>query len=243
MTSASRDLAPTRSFVAHRVIAHRWLGLVAIASILVAAPVLAAGAPESDDDKAFYTIGANQARQLGSLGELSDRDLEMFVQGLRDALAGRELAVDPQQGNGLVRTMVEARQKAASEAEKTAGASFAATYAKKKGAVTTESGLVYVETKAGSGASPAATDKVRVHYHGTLRDGTVFDSSVDRGQPAEFPLNRVIACWTEGVAKMKVGGKSTLVCPPSIAYGDRGTGRIPPGATLAFEVELLEIVK
>ena len=93
------------------------------------------------------------------------------------------------------------------------------------------------------GASPGATDKVRVHYHGTLRDGSVFDSSVDRGQPAEFPLNRVIKCWTEGVAMMKVGGKSRLICPAAIAYGEQGRPGIPGGAALTFEVELLEIVQ
>ena len=111
------------------------------------------------------------------------------------------------------------------------------------GAKTTESGLVYSEITAGDGASPGATDKVRVHYHGTLRDGSVFDSSVDRGQPAEFPLNRVIKCWTEGVAMMKVGGKSRLICPAAIAYGEQGRPGIPGGAALTFEVELLEIVQ
>jgi FKBP-type peptidyl-prolyl cis-trans isomerase FkpA len=105
--------------------------------------------------------------------------------------------------------------------------------------------LVYTSLKNGSGPSPAATDVVRVHYRGTLPDGKEFDSSYGRGQPAEFPLNRVIKCWTEGVQKMKVGGKAKLVCPPGIAYGERGTpgGPIPPNATLHFEVELLAIVK
>ena len=108
----------------------------------------------------------------------------------------------------------------------------------------TASGLIYTELKAGSGPSPTATDTVKVNYRGTLADGTEFDSSYKRGQPAEFPLNRVIPCWTEGVQKMKVGGKAKLVCPPSIAYGDRGAGQaVPPGATLTFEVELLEIKK
>jgi FKBP-type peptidyl-prolyl cis-trans isomerase FkpA len=94
----------------------------------------------------------------------------------------------------------------------------------------------------GSGASPSATDTVQVHYHGTFPDGRVFDSSVDRGHPASFPLNRVIACWTEGVQKMKVGGKAKLVCPPALAYGERGAPpTIPPNATLVFEVELLAI--
>jgi len=104
-------------------------------------------------------------------------------------------------------------------------------------------GLVYKSLKDGNGASPAATDTVRVHYRGTLPDGKEFDSSIKRGQPAEFPLNRVIKCWTEGVQKMKVGGKAQLICPPQLAYGERGTpgGPIPPNATLHFEIELLGI--
>ncbi len=101
------------------------------------------------------------------------------------------------------------------------------------------SGLIYKSVKDGSGAQPAATDVVKVHYRGTLQDGTEFDSSIKRGQPAEFPLNRVIKCWTEGVQKMKVGGKAQLTCPPGIAYGEAGRPGIPPNATLNFEVELL----
>jgi FKBP-type peptidyl-prolyl cis-trans isomerase FkpA len=105
------------------------------------------------------------------------------------------------------------------------------------------SGLVYKSLKDGSGASPAATDVVRVHYKGTFPDGKEFDSSYKRGEPTQFPLNRVIKCWTEGVQKMKVGGKAQLICPPDIAYGARGTpgGPIPPNATLHFEIELLGI--
>ena len=119
-------------------------------------------------------------------------------------------------------------------------APFAAAQA--AGPVTTASGLVYESVKDGTGESPKATDTVRVHYHGTLADGKVFDSSVQRGQPAEFPLNRVIPCWTEGVQRMKPGGKAKLTCPPAIAYGARGAaGVIPPNATLTFEVELLGI--
>jgi FKBP-type peptidyl-prolyl cis-trans isomerase FkpA len=111
--------------------------------------------------------------------------------------------------------------------------------------VVTGSGLSYAELKAGQGAAPVATDTVRVHYRGTFPDGKEFDSSIARGQPAEFPLNRVIKCWTEGLQLMKVGGRAQLICPPAIAYGERGTpgGPIPPSATLHFEVELLGIVK
>lgn len=118
----------------------------------------------------------------------------------------------------------------------------AANAAKEPGAVVTRSGLVYRALKEGNGASPAATDTVRVHYKGTFPDGREFDSSYKRGQPTEFPLNGVIPCWTEGVQRMKAGGKAKLTCPPSIAYGQRGAGGvIPPNATLQFEIELLGV--
>ncbi len=125
-----------------------------------------------------------------------------------------------------------------------AQADAAKTAAAEAGAEVTASGLVYRSLKDGTGPSPAATDTVRVHYRGTFPDGKEFDSSYARKAPAEFPLNRVIKCWTEGVGKMKVGGKAKLTCPAPIAYGERGAGGvIPPNATLQFEVELLGIVK
>ncbi|MEO6856807.1 MAG: FKBP-type peptidyl-prolyl cis-trans isomerase [Rhodoferax sp.] len=118
----------------------------------------------------------------------------------------------------------------------------AAAAAKEPGATVTPSGLVYRSLKDGTGASPSATDKVKVHYRGTFLDGKEFDSSYKRNEPIEFPLNGVIKCWTEGVQKMKVGGKAKLTCPPTIAYGERGAGGvIPANATLQFEVELLGI--
>lgn len=118
----------------------------------------------------------------------------------------------------------------------------AAASAKEAGAVVTPSGLVYRALKDGTGPSPSASDKVKVHYRGTFPDGREFDSSYKRGEPIEFPLTGVIPCWTEGVQRMKVGGKAKLTCPPAIAYGARGAGGvIPPNATLLFEVELLGI--
>ncbi len=122
-----------------------------------------------------------------------------------------------------------------------AQADAAANAAKEPGAVVTASGLVYLALKEGTGASPSATDVVKVHYRGTFPGGKEFDSSLARGKPAEFPLNRVIKCWTEGVQRMKVGGKSKLTCPAAIAYGSAGGGPIPPNATLHFDVELLGI--
>lgn len=126
-----------------------------------------------------------------------------------------------------------------------AQADAASAAAKEAGAVVTPSGLVYRSLKDGKGANPTATDTVKVHYRGTFPDGKEFDSSYKRGEPIEFPLNGVIKCWTEGVQKMKVGGKAKLTCPASIAYGERGAGGgvIPPNATLQFEVELLAIAK
>ncbi len=118
----------------------------------------------------------------------------------------------------------------------------AASAAKEDGAIVTASGLVYRSLKDGTGASPSASDKVKVHYRGTFPDGREFDSSYKRNEAIEFPLNGVIKCWTEGVQRMKVGGKAKLTCPAAIAYGERGAGNvIPPNATLHFEVELLAI--
>ncbi|HVE13709.1 MAG TPA: FKBP-type peptidyl-prolyl cis-trans isomerase, partial [Elusimicrobiota bacterium] len=132
----------------------------------------------------------------------------------------------------------------AAAAEKEPAKAFLAKAAKEKGAQKLPSGVIYTELKKGTGASPKATDKVKVHYQGTLRDGTVFDSSIQRGTPAEFPLNGVIPCWTEAVQKMKVGGKARVTCPSDAAYGDAGRPpQIRGGAALSFEIELLDILK
>jgi len=139
--------------------------------------------------------------------------------------------------------LVPARAGAGVLAEKKKVDAYKEAAAKEPGAVKTPSGLIFRTLSPGDGPSPKATSVVKVHYQGTFIDGTVFDSSIQRGEPAEFPLDAVIKCWTEGLQRMKVGEKAKLVCPPGIAYGDRGSSSIPPGSTLVFEVELLQIVK
>jgi FKBP-type peptidyl-prolyl cis-trans isomerase FkpA len=199
--------------------------------------------PKTDDEKTLYAVGTVIAKQLGVFN-LKPEELKMVERGLDDAMSNKKLVADPEEYRAKINQLAQSRMKVNEDKlkEKQQGIYDAA--AKEKGAQKTASGLIYVPLKDGSGAQPKETDTVKVHYTGTLADGTVFDSSVKRGQPAEFPLNQVIKCWTEGVAKMKVGGKAKLVCPSSIAYGDQGRpGVIPGGATLIFEVELLDVVK
>src|SRR6185369_15994040 len=150
--------------------------------------------------------------------------------------------VDLDEWGPKIQALVTARGERIVGREKAVSAAYLAKAATAAGAVRTESGIVYTESAAGSGVSPTAEDRVKVHYRGTLIDGTEFDSSYARNEPAVFPLGGVIRCWTEGVQRMKVGGKARLVCPSDLAYGDRGNEAIPGGAALIFEVELLEIV-
>ena len=210
-----------------------------------AAPTSAApGAGDfaTEDQKTIYALGLALARELKPFS-LTEAEIGTLEQGLRDGALDRPPKVDLETQGPQIQALAKARMEAASVEETKASESFLASAAAEKGAEKLASGLVFLEVTPGTGASPKASDTVKVHYHGTLRDGTVFDSSVERGTPAQFPLDRVIPCWTEGVQKMKVGGKSKLTCPASIAYGDRGAPpKIKPGAALAFEVELLEIV-
>jgi FKBP-type peptidyl-prolyl cis-trans isomerase FkpA len=176
--------------------------------------------------------------------QLSSNELAVFRKGLNDGLTDAKSEVDIKQQLVGISELIQKRSAIYAEKEKKESQAFLDKEAKEPNTEKTASGLLYRETKAGTGPSPVATDKVKVHYHGTLRDGTVFDSSKDRGQPAVFPLNGVIPCWTEGVQKMKVGGTAVFVCPSDIAYKDRGAPpNIKPGAALKFEVELQEIVK
>jgi FKBP-type peptidyl-prolyl cis-trans isomerase FkpA len=202
----------------------------------------AAASPKTDDEKTVYALGVTVQRSL-QVFSLTPAELELVIAGLRDAAAGKA-EVKAEEKQAAIQALVTARRAAAGADAAKKGGEFLEKAAKEPGAVKTASGLVYIPLKEGTGPSPAASDKVKVNYRGQLTDGKVFDASDRHGGPASFPLNGVIPCWTEGVQKMKVGGKARLVCPASIAYGDRGAGAdIPPGATLDFEVELLEILK
>ncbi len=219
--------------------------LWSLAVVLAGTSAVAAAAQElkTDEQKTLYAIGLAVSRSLAPFN-LSEAELELVKAGLADGVLHKEQKVDLQTWGPKIQELQTARTTAAAAIEKKAGQAFLDKAVAEKGATKTASGLVISTIKPGNGVSPKATDKVKVHYTGTLVDGTVFDSSVQRKEPVTFQLNGVIPCWTEGVQLMKVGGKSKLVCPSNIAYGDRGAPpKIKPGATLVFEVELLEIVK
>ena len=217
----------------------------ALAGGAAAPAVRAQSAPQlgTDEQKTLYAVGLAVAGSLGVFA-LSAADLELVKAGMTDGVLNRQRQVDLQAYGPKIQELQRARASVVAAAEQKTGQAIVDKAAAEKGATKTASGLVIVPIKPGTGASPKATDRVKVHYHGTLADGSVFDSSVQRNEPATFALNGVIPCWTEGLQLMKVGGKSRLVCPAALAYGDRGAPpRIKPGSTLTFEVELLEIVK
>jgi FKBP-type peptidyl-prolyl cis-trans isomerase len=197
---------------------------------------------QTDQDKTFYALGLAIGSNVKDF-KLTAAELALVTAGLSDSVLGKPAKVDLNTYGPKLQGIATERAAQAATVEKQAAGAFIAERAKEPGAQRSASGMVYIPVKVGTGASPTATSTVKVHYHGTLRDGTVFDSSVQRGQPISFPLNGVIPCWTEGVQKMKVGGKAKLVCPSDTAYGDQGSGPIPGGATLVFEVELIEIEK
>jgi len=199
----------------------------------------AASKPMTDDEKTIYALGLSMYRSIGQF-DLSPAELEILKKSFSDAAAGKP-AVDIQVWGPKIQALATARGAHAAERQKAMSAAYLSKAAMEVGAQKTASGLIYHELRAGTGPSPQATDTVKVNYRGTLVDGTEFDSSYKRNEPAEFPLNGVIKCWTEGVQKMKVGGKARLVCPADIAYGNEGRPGIPGGAALIFEIELLHI--
>jgi FKBP-type peptidyl-prolyl cis-trans isomerase FkpA len=219
----------------------------ATAPAATASPAPKGAAGMTDDQKTLYTMGFIAGGNFTQF-KLSAEEFAVFSKGLEASSLGKKAELDLAAYQPRIEPFLQAKVAQArvanvgvARARRTADAAFLTKPAPEAGAVKLESGAIVQTLTAGTGASPKATSTVKVHYEGKLTDGTVFDSSIQRGQPVEFPLNGVIPCWTQGVAKMKVGEKARLTCPSDTAYGDQGQGPIPPGATLIFDVELLSI--
>ena len=198
---------------------------------------------DTEDQKTLYALGLLLGRNI-KVFALKPEELAVVKAGLTDAATDTKPQVDIETYGPKVNELAQKRAASGADDAKKKGQEFVDKVSKEKDATKTPSGIVIRTITAGAGASPAATDVVKVHYEGKLVDGTVFDSSIKRGEPAEFPLNGVVPCWTEALQKMKKGEKAQIVCPSSMAYGDRGSPpAIPSGATLSFEVELLDFHK
>ena len=198
--------------------------------------------PKTEEEKTFYAIGTMFGSRLTQLA-MSDAEIDALASGLRDAAKNEKQKVDSMAYQQKIQEMFKTRMEKQAVDVKKKGADALEKFVK-EGATKTASGLAYKHIQEGTGPSPKETDMVKVHYHGTLIDGTVFDSSKERGQEVKFPLNRVIRGWTEGVQLMKVGGKTKFMIPSDLAYGDTGAPpKIRGGETLIFEVELLGIEK
>lgn len=218
------------------------LPLAAQSADTPATPATAAAAPASDTDKALYAIGVLMARNLQSFA-LSPAEVARVQAGLADGINGTS-TLDVEGAVPQIQALQQQRQPIVLARQKEQGKAYQEKTAAEPGATRIGAGIIMTNVKPGTGPSPSATDKVKVHYEGRLIDGTVFDSSIRRNEPATFPLNQVVPCWTEAVQKMKVGGSARIVCPSEQAYGDRGSPpRIPGGATLVFDVQLLDVVK
>jgi FKBP-type peptidyl-prolyl cis-trans isomerase FkpA len=195
----------------------------------------------TEEDKTLYSMGLMLGQNLARL-ELNDRELNALAKGLYVAAKGQKAELEWMEYQPKIQEFFQGRMKIVTEKSKVAGKEFLEKFSKEEGVKKTESGIAYKVITEGTGKTPKATDTVEVHYHGTLIDGTVFDSSVERKQTVSFPLDRVIKGWTEGLQLMKEGGKSKFVIPSELAYGEMGAApKIPGGATLIFEVELIKI--
>ncbi|MGD2141805.1 MAG: FKBP-type peptidyl-prolyl cis-trans isomerase [Burkholderiales bacterium] len=198
---------------------------------------------ETDEQKTLYAIGVAVSQQLQAFA-LSEEELKYVSAGLADGALDRPHKVEMKDYAPKIKELAQERIAVVVKRQADESKSLLEKAAAEPGAVTTKSGAIVVPITEGTGATPKAEDTVTVHYKGTLADGLVFDSSIDRGEPVTLPLSNVIKCWTEGVQEIKVGGKARLVCPADVAYGNRGAPpHIKPGATLIFEVELIDIVK
>ncbi|WP_319231510.1 FKBP-type peptidyl-prolyl cis-trans isomerase [Draconibacterium orientale] len=226
---------------------------VFVVALIVAATSCQQGGPasvklETSADSVSYAIGvlvgANNKQQLETAPGSSEMNIEAMAAAFRLASLGEEVEIAEEDANAIVQNFFRQAADREAQANLEEGNKFLEENKAREGVTTTESGLQYEVLTEGTGEKPTATDKVRVHYHGTLIDGTVFDSSVDRGEPAVFGVNQVISGWTEALQLMPVGSKWKVFIPSDLAYGPRGAGAdIGPNAALVFEVELLEIVK
>ena len=198
---------------------------------------------DTDEQKTFYALGLLLGDNV-QVFDLKPEELAIVKAGMTDAVTGAKPLVDIDTFGPKVNDLAKKRASAGADDAKRKGQEFADKVALEKDATKTASGIVMRTITIGTGESPTAADVVKVHYEGKLIDGTVFDSSIKRNEPAEFPLGDVVPCWTEALQLMKKGGRSQVVCPATLAYGDRGSPPvIPPGSTLSFEVELLDFHK
>jgi len=197
---------------------------------------------KTEKDSISYSLGVSIANNLKQ-GNLDDVNVDIMAQGMKDFFANKP-AMTVQACEGAIQTYMSGKEKEKGAANESKGKAFLEENKKKEGIVTTASGLQYKVVKMGTGVKPTLNDKITAHYHGTLIDGTVFDSSVDRGEPASFPVTGVIPGWTEALQLMPTGSKWMLYLPSNLAYGERGAGgKIGPNTALIFEVELLSIDK
>lgn len=219
-----------------------WRFVAIVLVVLAAAPAALAADPEltTEQQRTLYALGVSLHRYVG-IYNLREDEIELVKAGLTDAVLNRS-KVDPDAFIEKIADLVTIRVREVTDVGANASKPFLEQAAAQPGAKTLESGLIYSEIRPGTGEAPSAASKVKIHYHGTLTDGTVFDSSVQRGQPATVRLSRVIECWGEGIQQMKVGGKSKLVCPGDIAFGLEGAPPlVKPGVAVVYEVELLEV--
>src|SRR5438034_805910 len=216
--------------------------LVTVLCLGTTAAFAAAPEPTTDEQKTLYALGLAISQSLGTFS-LSESELDLVKSGITDGVFKKAPKVDLQAFGPKIQQLQQARASVVAEAEKKTGAAFLAKAAAESGAKKTESGAILTTIKEGNGATPKVMDTVKMHYLGTLIDGTVFDRSAKQGEPATIRLNEMSKCWMEGMQQMKVGSKSKLVCPSSLAYRDKGLPPlIKPGATLVFDIELLEII-